>query len=170
MRTKRATGVHVETWNRKKRVVARSESGKIITYSKYSRKVGLEKYTQIYKKNKTFDENLKRTQLSHVTEYEYRYTPTSTRKVRTRGKVQYAITARDGNQRIYARSRISEPGANKKVLREDAYAALYKRIGGDAGGYDVDKGKRVFSENNMHIESEGLIWYAPRGRQNAAAY
>jgi hypothetical protein len=88
--------------------------------------------------------------------------------VKTHGKVQYAVTARDGSNRYYARSHIST-GENKKKLREEAYNALYKRIGGDEGGYDVDRGRRAFIDNNMHIESEGLIWYTPRGRHHGMA-
>jgi hypothetical protein len=156
---------HMRTWRNQRFVVVRNKRGSIITSAKYSSKVKLAGYHSIYKKNGTFNANLRRTVLTNVVEYEYRYTPEQVPgRIRTQGKVQYAITAKDGGHRIYARSRIEPANTNKKKLRQEAYDVLYNRLSGEVGGYDVDRGRAYFDEHNVHIVSEGLVWYAPRGR------
>ena len=167
-RIPRSQMVHVETRRGHRHVVVRSARGNFITSARYSNKIKLAGYHKIYTRNKTLNPNLKKVALTNVYEYQYTYTPGRVERVRTSGKVQYAITAKDGNRRIYARSRIEHANANKKKLRNEAYDVLYNRLSGEVGGYDVDRGRAYFDEHNVHIVSEGLVWYAPRGRYHGA--
>jgi hypothetical protein len=159
---------HMRTWRNQRYVVIRNKRGSIITSARYSYKIKLAGYHKIYSRNKTLNPNLKKVALTNVYEYQYTYTPGRVERVRTSGKVQYAITAKDGNTRIYARSKIMPSNANKKKLRNEAYDVLYNRLSGEVGGYDVDRGKAYFDEHNVFIVSEGLVWYAPRGRYHGA--
>jgi len=159
-------GVRVETWKGKRYFVVR-EKGRIVTYRTYAgSKLTLSQIKEIYKKNNTLRENLKKTVLQHVSEYvdtattkKDSYYSTKTTKPR-QNDAQYVVEGYYGTQHIVGRSHKLGTGfaKTKEQAKAEAWNNFLKALSYTLfSESDADEGlKNIDSVSGLR---EGWIWY-----------
>jgi len=179
-----ATTVKSEKWKGKfkgKRVIVARIDGKIATYTR-SKKFSLATLKNIFKKNGTFDPDIKQTRekLSKVTEHlklkiikkediidrvnkgKFKVQAVSIRGKRSRF-VQYVVEGTTKNGvRIIARSRkLGQGGVHSSAdAVNDAWEGFFSKLDQHlTGDYDAGDGRDLFENANIVEIREGWVWY-----------
>lgn len=150
--------VHVEVWNHKRRVVARS-NGKILSYARYSSKIGLYKYISIYKENNTFVEGTKKVYLRTKNYNEHSDTRIYPQKPRQKVHFAYFVSFEVEGLRKGVSSRYLE-WPSVKAARMEAYDRLKMKVWEHFyGNYDYDEQQINDYLRRIIIIEEGIRWY-----------
>lgn len=152
-----------ERWKNKFVIVAR-DKGKIVAWTKYSRKEPIAKVRDHFFRFNSLNLNERVEKLRNVREVVV--TP-STRQV-TQGQVkriragryQLALTVRIRNTLITVRSDTHTRSFPVKKARQEAEERLYGRLSREVfnQGYDVELGREIARERNLQVR-ETIVYY-----------
>lgn len=174
--------IRVEKWKKRRVIAARTDQGKFLSWAVKTKDLSLERASDIYKKNNTFSDSVKRQKLknfaeytvtlplSHVIEREetiahVRLLDVKIPKRRKRAKLaQWFVTLKlNYGEEVTARSRTYDDRDKdyEERARNEAWQNALRRLAQAAGlEYEPEEGEEVF-ESLVKDAHEGKVTYEP---------
>lgn len=147
----------------KQKAKVRWSTKNIFTEDGDAKSLTKEKAVQIFKENKTFQPNIKKTTMVNVVEtQDLRKRPRIPTRKKFFVQLEGSIKVNNQRTRIVARSNFAFHGHNLEKARRDAEESFFQRLSQASGfSYDVDKGEKLFKSFNGKTK-ESIIYYNER--------